>query len=124
MLLESCLDIKGALIVSALAEKSKLEDHEKMVIKYGISSVVVDFNFRNLALLSSLLVPLADRLCLTLSLWSELKYAAAEIQRLHIGLGNYIVSGNCLTLGVLSLLSRCCLRKLLGRFITRMLSLS
>ena len=32
--LESCSD-KGALVASALAEKSKLEDHEKIVIKYG-----------------------------------------------------------------------------------------
>ena len=34
---------KRALIASSLAEKKKLEDHEAMLKKYGIRSLVVDF---------------------------------------------------------------------------------
>ena len=80
--LESCSD-KGALIASSLAEKSKLEDHERMVSKYGISSAVVDFQKFGIAFESSGAFGRQ-----ALSLWCELKYAAAEV-----GLDNYIVSG-------------------------------
>jgi hypothetical protein len=51
-----------------------------MVIKYGISSAVVDFQKFGIAFESSGVLGRQ-----ALSLWSELKYAAAEI-----GLGNYI----------------------------------
>ena len=54
-----------------------------MVIKYGISSNVVDFQKFGIAFESSGAFGRQ-----ALSLWSELKYAAAEI-----GLDNYIVSG-------------------------------
>ena len=79
--LESCSD-KGALIASALAEKSKLEDHENMVLKYGVSYVVVDFQKFGIAFESS--GALGRH---ALSLWSGLKYAAAEV-----GFDNDIVS--------------------------------
>ena len=54
-----------------------------MVSKYDISSVVVDFQKFGIAFESS-----GAFRRQALSLWSELKYDAAEI-----GLGNYIVSG-------------------------------
>ena len=54
-----------------------------MVIKYGVSSAVVDFQKFGIAFESSGAFGRQ-----ALSLWAELKYAAAEI-----GLDNYIVSG-------------------------------
>ena len=71
--LDSCSD-KGALIASALAEMSKLEDHEKMVLECVVSSAVVDFQKFGIAFES---FGAFGRQAL--SLWKELKYAAAEI---------------------------------------------
>ena len=102
--LESCSD-KGALIASALAEKSKLEDHEKIVTKYGISSNVVDFQKFGIAFDSSLLVPLVDKLCLCgVNLSTPLLRLALTI----------ILCLGSLILGVLLRLSKCCLKKYLG----------
>ena len=65
---------KGALAVSALAEKSKLEDHEKVDIKHGVSSAVVNFQKLGIAFESS--GALGRQ---AFSLWAELKHDAAKI---------------------------------------------
>ena len=80
--LEACSD-KGALIASSLAEKKKLDDHETMLLKYGMNSAVVDFQKFGIAFESSGAFGRQ-----ALSLWAQLKHAANEI-----GLDNYVTSG-------------------------------
>ena len=53
---------RPVLIASSLAEKKKLEDHETMLLKYGM--VLLSSIFRSLESLSSPPVLLGDKLCL------------------------------------------------------------